>query len=66
MTLTIELRCILFLLIIEMFLQLDWSPPLVNSERDVARVRGEVDIVQALACFEKDGKFVCSELCVDL
>ena len=31
MRLEIELRCILFLLIIlEMFLQLDWSPPVVN------------------------------------
>ena len=30
--LNIELRCILFsLIIVEMFLQLDWSPPLVNS-----------------------------------
>ena len=28
----IELRCILFILtILEMFLQLDWSPPVVNS-----------------------------------
>ena len=32
MTLKIELRCILFpLIILEMFLQLDWSPPVVNS-----------------------------------
>ena len=32
MRLEIELRCILFpLIILEMFLQLDWSPPLVNS-----------------------------------
>jgi hypothetical protein len=30
--LEIELRCILFpLFILEMFLQLDWSPPVVNS-----------------------------------
>jgi len=30
--LQIELRCILFpLIILEMFLQLDWSPPVVNS-----------------------------------
>jgi hypothetical protein len=30
--LEIELRCILFpLIILEMFLQLDWSPPMVNS-----------------------------------
>jgi hypothetical protein len=29
--LNIELRCILFsLIILEMFLQLDWSPPVVN------------------------------------
>ena len=32
MTLKIELRCILFpLIILEMFLQLDWSPLVVNS-----------------------------------
>jgi hypothetical protein len=32
MRLKIELRCILFpLIILEMFLQLDWSPPAVNS-----------------------------------
>ena len=32
MWLKIELRCILFpLIILEMFLQLDWSPPVVNS-----------------------------------
>ena len=32
MRLEIELRCILFpLIILEMFLQLDWSPPVVNS-----------------------------------
>ncbi|KAL0183511.1 hypothetical protein M9458_019207, partial [Cirrhinus mrigala] len=32
MTLKIELRCILFsLIILNMFLQLDWSPPVVNS-----------------------------------
>jgi hypothetical protein len=30
--LEIELRCILFpLIILEMFLELDWSPPVVNS-----------------------------------
>ena len=32
MRLEIELRCILFpLIILEMLLQLDWSPPVVNS-----------------------------------
>ena len=32
MRLEIELRCILFpLIVLEMFLQLDWSPPVVNS-----------------------------------
>jgi hypothetical protein len=32
MSLKIELRCILFpLIILEMFLQLDWSPPVVYS-----------------------------------
>ena len=32
MRLEIEIRCILFpLIILEMFLQLDWSPPVVNS-----------------------------------
>ena len=32
MRLEIELRCILLpLIILEMFLQLDWSPPVVNS-----------------------------------
>jgi hypothetical protein len=32
MRLKIELRCILFpLIILEMFLQLDWSPPVINS-----------------------------------
>ena len=32
MKLKIELRCILFpLIILEMFLQLNWSPPVVNS-----------------------------------
>ena len=32
MRLNIEFRCILFpLIILEMFLQLDWSPPVVNS-----------------------------------
>ena len=32
MRLEMELRCILFpLIILEMFLQLDWSPPVVNS-----------------------------------
>ena len=32
MRLEIELRCILFtLIILEMFLQLDWSPPVLNS-----------------------------------
>ena len=32
MRLEIELTCILFpLIILEMFLQLDWSPPVVNS-----------------------------------
>jgi hypothetical protein len=32
MRLEVELRCILFpLIILEMFLQLDWSPPAINS-----------------------------------
>ena len=32
MRLKLELRCIMFpLIILEMFLQLDWSPPVVNS-----------------------------------
>ncbi len=32
MTLKIELSCILFqLIILEMFLQIDWCPPVVNS-----------------------------------
>ena len=69
MRLEIELRCILFpLIILEMFLQLDWSPPVLNSTGPCLERHTPVYIGPTvdIACQSKNQAMRLKELSVEL